>query len=157
VIPGTNGTPMVQPGLPHFKLWPEAVTASFGDDANQLVRLHSKADKRIRPASVDVKQKPTPLSRLYVLDQGTPLESVSVPPSAALMALVRHSYLAHLMPSLGGVQSNFVQCARLAKQVAVQRLLRPKNLFALGEIVRLVESEASPAKQIALAEVANCR
>jgi hypothetical protein len=156
VLPGNNGKPMVQPGLPHFKLWPEAVTASFGDDANQLVRLHSKADKRIRQASVGVKQSPIPLSRLYVLDQGEALESVVTSPSVALLALIRHSYLAHLMPSLHGVQTNFVQCARLAQQVQVQRLLRPKNLFALGEIVRLVESEANSDKQTALAEVANC-
>jgi len=98
--PRTNGEAMVQPGLPHFKLWPEAVAASFGDDATACPAAFQGRQTN-RPASVGVKQKPAPLSRLYVLDQGTALESVSMSPSAAPW----HSYAIRTSPShasLGG-------------------------------------------------------
>jgi len=147
---------MVQPGLPQFKLWPEAVEASFGDDANTLTRLHSKAEKRIRPAFVGSTPRLAPLRRLYLLAAGARLRSVPVSPSAGLMALVRHSYLAHLMPSLEGVENNFVQCARLVRGLKLHRLERPKNLRALDEIVDLVEAETGFDRHGAVRNMASC-
>ena len=156
ILPATSGIPMVQPGLPAFKLWPDSVAASFGDDANMLPRLHSKVEKRIRQANVGVGHGPVPLNRLYVLDQGEVLESISMHPCAALISLVRHSYLAHQMTSLGGAKRNFVQCSHLANQVAVRRLQRPRDLHALDEIARLIESESSPCAKQSRKEVASC-
>jgi hypothetical protein len=141
VLPSA-GVPMVQPGLPHFKLWPEAVAASFGGDPSKLARVHSKIEKRIREADSDVGWAPVPLQRLYVLDRGATLESIPMTQPAALMALVRHSYLSRYMSSLDGAKDNFLQCSRLIRSMPVHRLQRPSNLRALDEIVRLVESEA---------------
>jgi len=145
VLPYTHCAPMVQPGLPHFKLWPEAVAASFGEDPSTLIRLHSKVEKRIREANSDVGQEPMSLGRLYILDRGLTLESIPMTSSAALLAIIRHSYLSHHMQALCGAQENFLQCSRLVQTVPVHRLRRPPNLNALDEIAQLVESDVSVA------------
>jgi hypothetical protein len=142
VLPGTLDAPMVQPGLPHFKLWPEAAAASFGDDPNTLARLHSKVEKRIRVANRGVGRKPIPLSRIYVLDRGETLESIPMTPSRSLMALVQHTFLSKIIRPMGESGDNFRQCSRLVQSVPIHRLQRPMNLNGLGEIARLVETEA---------------
>jgi hypothetical protein len=156
VLPQEDGPPLIQPGLPHFKLWPEAAAASFGDDPSTLVRLHSKVEKRIREAKGHVEPTPVPLRRIYLLGAGTRLEAVPLTPAAALMALVRHSYLSRVMQVLGGTQENFVQCSRLARQVPMRRLLRASDLNALGDIVRLVEAETLAEGKPLRADVFAC-
>jgi hypothetical protein len=144
VMPGRDGTPMVLPGPPHFKLWPEAAAAAFGDDPESLVRLHSRVEKRARPANSGLLDVPVPLRHLYILDRGTQLESVPLAPAEALLALVRHTYLSGLMKPLGGMDENFRQCVQLTRQVSVSFLKRSSDLNALGDIVSLIEEEAAP-------------
>ena len=143
ILPDDDGIPMVQPGPAHFKLWPEAAAASFGDDPAALARLHSQIEKRARVANTAFLDEPLPLRHLYILDRGSQLESVPMAPAEALLALVRHSYLSAIMKSLGGLDENFRQCARLARQISVSFLKRPSDLNALGDIVSLVEEEAA--------------
>lgn len=142
IRPDAMGRPMIEPGLPQFKLWPDSAAASFGDDPNTLARLHSRVEKRIRTATTELWAKPQPLKHLYVLDRGDELQSVPMTASSGLMALVRHSYLCQHMAALDGVQENFTQCVQVRQQVIMRRLLRPKNLQALGEVVSLIERES---------------
>jgi hypothetical protein len=146
VRPHPHRAPMVEPGLPQFKLWPEAAVASFGYDPTTLVRLHSGVEKRIRCANAATATAAQPLRHLYLLDRGTALESIPMTASEGLMALVRHSYLSHHLEPMGGVQDNFRQCAQVGQHVRLRRLRRPKSLGGLGEIVSLIETEVSRAR-----------
>jgi hypothetical protein len=136
-----NRRPMIKPGLPQFKLWPDSAVASFGDDPKTLSRLHSRVEKRIRVATTGLWATPQPLRYLYVLDRGAELQSIPMSAACGLMALVRHSYLSQHMMALGAVQDNFSQCVQVCQQVVMSRLLRPKDLHALGEVVSLIERE----------------
>lgn len=138
---GSDGIAMVQPGPPHFKLWPEAAAASFGDNPESLSRLHSQIEKRERLANTCFIEQPLPLRHLYLLERGNQLESISMPPAAALLALVRHSYLSGIMKSIDGLNANFRQCAQLAERIPVSALKRPIDLGSLGNIARLVEQD----------------
>ena len=148
IATGNDAVSMVQPGPAHFKLWPEAAMASFGDDPSRLARLHSQIEKRARLADTPFLNGPVPLRRLYVLGGGSQLESVPMPPPAALLALVQHSYLSGLMKSLNGLDANFRQCAAIARSVVVSSLRRPKDLGALRDIARLVEDEAGREQEL---------
>jgi hypothetical protein len=155
ITPDEDETPLVQPGPPHFKLWPEAAEASFGDDPKTLARLHSQTEKRTRSAHTGCLDEPLPLGSIYILERGIQLESVRLPPNEALLALVRHSYLSEIMKSLGGLADNFRQCVHLVRRVPVSTLKRPKDLNALRNIACLVEEEVAshwtPADRCALA------
>ncbi|HUC84224.1 MAG TPA: hypothetical protein VL970_03450 [Candidatus Acidoferrales bacterium] len=153
VVPGMDGAFMVQPGPPQFKLWPEAAAASFGDDPETLMRLHSRIEKRERSANTGHIGEPLPLRRLYILDRGEQLECIPMSPAAALLSLVRHSYLSGIMKSLGSVERNFRQCAQLAEQVPVSSLKRPKDLGALGSIVELVKQDIGVVEREAETEM----
>jgi hypothetical protein len=143
IMPDPDGMPMVLPGPPQFKLWPEAAAATFGDDPEALARLHSQVEKRTRPANSGFLQEPLPLRHLYLLDRGAQLETVPMTPNEALLALVRHTYLSGFMKELGGQNDNFRQCVQLARRVSSSFLKRPQNLHAVGDIASLVEDEVS--------------
>jgi hypothetical protein len=158
IMPDTGGTPMVLPGPPHFKLWPEAAVAVFGDDPDALRRLHSQVEKRTRPANSGFLDEPLPLRHLYLLDRGTQLETVPMAPSEALLALVRHTYLSTIMKELGGLDGNFRQCVQLTRRISFSILKRPKDLSALGDIASLVEDEIGLHEPLAyLGELAATR
>lgn len=139
ITPGPDGSPMVHAGPPQFKLWPQAAVASFGDDPGRLKPLHSQIDKRERAANSKFVWEPLLLRHLYLLDRGTVVESIPLPPAEAMLACVRHTYLSNIMNIVGGRDKNFLQCSRLVKCVTVSLLKRPQNLNALSEIARIVE------------------
>jgi hypothetical protein len=141
IIPGADGTPMVQPGPPQFKLWPEAAAASFGDEPDCLTPLHSQIDKRERSANSNFIEEPLPLRHLYLLDRGQWLESIPLPPAEALLACVRHTYLSNIIKVVGGQDKNFLQCCQLVQRVNVALLRRPKDLKALSKIAQTVEHD----------------
>jgi hypothetical protein len=138
-----DGTPIAHPGPPHFKLWPESAVATFGDDPDQLNRVHPKVEKRHRFANTAFSEAPLPLCHLYVLDRGDRLESIPIPPAGALLACVVHNYLTGIIDVLGGLDKNFQQTARLVQRVTVSLLKRPKDLNALSDIAQLVEQNVS--------------
>jgi hypothetical protein len=137
---GPGGIPMVQPGPPHFKLWPEAAAASFGDNPDRLAQIHSQIDKRERSANSSIKE-PLPLRHLYLLDRGARLESVPLPLPEALLVCVRHNYLANIISLLGRQDKNFQQTVKLVRCLTISALKRPKDLGALADIAQLVERE----------------
>lgn len=147
VIPDAAGVPMAQPGPPHFKLWPEAAKASFGDDPGSLAPLHSQIQKRERWANTGFLAEPLRLRQLYVLDRGNRLEAVPMAPASAMLALIRHTYLSAIMQSLDGQNENFQQCAQLAGRIRVSALKRPKDLGGLGKMARLIEKDVMACGQ----------
>jgi hypothetical protein len=100
--------------------------------------------KRGRSVAAGFGQDPLPLRRIYVLAEGEALAVEPLPPRAALLELVRHSYAVRALRS-AGASSNFLRCASLAKTVSVRRLRRPQRLQALPELVRAVEKDLADA------------
>jgi hypothetical protein len=136
------GCPAVCPGFPQIKLWPEAVI-SLGDDVNRLPRLHPLLEKRVRRVTDGFSQNPLPLGQVYVLTFGETQEIEPLRPQEALVELVRHSYLTHLLRPLGEASSHFLQCASLVKNVSIYRLKRPRSLRELSDLAQLVEENLS--------------
>jgi hypothetical protein len=133
--------PIVYPGIPQLKLWPDAV-AALGDAPERLPRLHPGLEKRVRRVTDGFRHAPWPLRRIYVLADG--LEPAIEPLSArpAFLELVRHSYSARVLAG-AGVARHFAQCSRLAQDVPVSLLRRPRDLRLLPEVARLVARHAA--------------
>ena len=133
------GRPMVFPGFPQLKLWPEAA-AALGDGPETLLRIHPMLEKRARPAGRGFPEAPLPLKRIYVLAKGSAHALEPLRPQEALVELVRHSYCARLLQALDA-RRHFLHCASLANRVPVCRLKGERSLSALPDLAHLVEED----------------
>lgn len=133
-----NG-PVVTPGHPLLKLWPDAA-ASVNEDPDTLPEIAPGAYKRNLRARRRFPSDSLPLGCIYVLDGGDTLEIESLRPQEALMELIRNTYGRELLQSVRSA-SHLRQCADVVKCVPIRRLKRPNSLEALPDVVRLVEED----------------
>lgn len=132
-------SPMVFPGFPQLKLWPEAA-AALGDRPETLLRIHPLLEKRALRAGDGFPEAPLPLSRIYVLGEGENQEIDPLRPQEALVELVRHSYCARLLNG-HDARRHFLHCASVAARVPVCRLRRQRALHALPALLQVVEED----------------
>lgn len=136
----SSGIPIVYPGFPQLKLWPEAATA-LGKNVTVLPQIYPEIDKRACSVVDSFSLDAVPLKAICILGEDlTPSLSV-VPPQAAFVELVAHSYALRFLKTAGTTPAHFRQCDRLLRQVPIWRLRRPYSLDALPEVVRLVEEQ----------------
>jgi hypothetical protein len=136
-----TGCPMVSPGFPQLKLWPDALD-SLGEVSETLPRLHPLFEKRAHRIVQEFSRSPLPLRCIYVLARGADAAIEPLPAQEALLELVRHWYGARFGMELLrplGVASVFSQCAQLANTVPVYRLRRPPSLATLADVAGLLE------------------
>ena len=126
VGPAAGAELRVYPGFPQLKLWP-AAAASLGADVDQLPRLHPGFEKRAQRLSGGFAQAALPLEHLYVLAEGEPAGIQPLDKQAALVELVRHSYMSQSLPA-GNAAGHLRQCAALLGGVRLSRLQRPLSL-----------------------------
>ncbi len=131
--------PIVSPGFPRLKLWPEAAV-TVGDDPRTLPRLHPELEKRARRVTEGFSSASLPLKRIYVLAEGESQRIEPIQPQEALVELVRHSYVSRLRQA-AEAPTHFLQCSRVVKTVPVLSLRRPRYLPALPDLARLVEED----------------
>ena len=142
------GGPIVQPGYPQLKLWPDAVTA-LGAAPDALPRIQPGEEKRAW-AAVDPGAAPRALRRLYVLADDEALALEPLTGHEAVFEVFQHSYIVPALPRLGSAR-DLEQCARLVAAVPVQRLRRPRSLAGLGQLADLVERDAASVAMSAAA------
>jgi hypothetical protein len=131
--------PSVYPGFPQLKLWPEAA-ALLGADESDLRRLHPDFDKRAQRLTGGFAQAALPLGRLYVLAEGETIAIEQLDKQAALVELVRHSYVANALPRLDAAE-HLRQCAGLLRHTPLYRLQRPRSLALLPGVAGAIERE----------------
>jgi hypothetical protein len=139
------GSPVVLPGFPQFKLWPEAATSALGDDPQMLPQLHPQVEKRIRRINNRFVQQPLPLKRIYVLSGGKTPQIEPLQPQEAIAHLIGNSYIAMLSGKqfAQGTKAarHLHQCTNLLERVSIYRLERPRSLLLLPAIAQLVEED----------------
>ena len=136
-----NGHPMVLPGFPQFKLWPDSVVALAGNP-EVLPIIHPDIEKRAYPVTRGKSQVPIALKRIYLLNDGPSPVIEPLEPKDALTELMPHWYGArfgkHLIEAIG-VPWLFHQCVQLINQAPAYRLTRSQSFSSLPELVQLVE------------------
>ncbi len=136
------GNPVVFPGFPQVKLWSDSVT-SLGGDPQTLARIRPEIDKYAQQYKTKFSIQPISLQQLYILGVGTALEIEPIPLQQAFKELVFHSYAVPFLKKMFSNPAHFRQCARLINSVSISRLKRQRDLLALPEIVRLVETDVA--------------
>jgi hypothetical protein len=138
------GRPWAQPGMPSVKLWRDALTA-LGRDVGSLRPDWLRADKFHLPASDRLVQAPVPLTRVYVLDEDDSAGAGRIEPiagAAAAATLIAHTYRVEYLDAAEHRAGHFRASARLARSVAVRRLVRCRDLAQVGATVAVVLAEA---------------
>lgn len=132
--------PMVIPGFPQIKLWPDAA-ASLGHALDSLPLLHSQTVKRIHKLKDGFLQQSVPLKRVYVLAGGTHPEIIPLEPQQSFAELVRHSREMQALTAPEFLSAHFHQCTTLINQVSICSLRRQRSLAALPDLVKLIEKD----------------
>jgi hypothetical protein len=135
--------PVVFPGFPRLKLWPEALV-SLGDDPEKLPRWNPRLEKRARLAAHKFPTTSLAIERIYVLDEYDAPEILPLRPQEAFLELVRHTYGSDYgLQSIMGVgsASHFLKCASIVNGVTMCTLRRQKSLSQLSDLAQLVEED----------------
>lgn len=131
--------PMLFPGFPQLKLWPESLV-SLGHDPEAVPRLRPEIDKRAFHIAGAIPDLPQPLGRIYVLAEGPHPQITPLGRQESFVELVRHSYAIHLVGATGAA-THFYQCAKVSDAIPLFRLNRPRSLRILAEVAALVEAD----------------
>ena len=126
------------PGFPRMRLYADTLR-SLGADPEEHPLVHGLIDKRLKPAPRFV-DEPVVLDRIYVLESAPELRTEPLPAQQALLELMKHAYNAYQFAPVVGFHRHMQMAARIARAVPVYRLLRPKDLKLLPNLVGLVES-----------------
>lgn len=141
-----RGIPMVLPGFPQIKLYPEAV-ASLGENYELLPELADGYEKRGRRVTDRFARQSLPLRSIYVLGRGPVATINQLDPQAALLSLIANSYMSRFGSQLlhdAEASAHLRQCTTLIREVPVYRLERPDDLALLPSVARLVEEHLIP-------------
>jgi hypothetical protein len=135
-------THLVYPGFPQLKLFREAAKHLTAGSEN-LHRLHPDLDKVGLRVANRFAHSPRPLRRVFALTDGPDLEIQSLPPQQSFMELVKHSYALSFLQSTNSSETHFRQAVALASRAPVCRLIRPRSLPLLSNLVAAVVANAA--------------
>jgi hypothetical protein len=140
VIDSSGAVPLVHPGFPRVKLWPDSASA-LDHDVDELPLLHPERTKRSVQLT-DFHRETIPLARCYLLEDGEAESSETMPPMDAILALIGYTYQAQWLHETGASGPNLQHCASLVKSGVVRRLKRRRSFDALPDVVRFIEEDA---------------
>ena len=141
-----NGHPAVIPGFPRLKLWADALKKLDTDkDKLASVRGSKNLEKYFLPID-RIQDAPFPLRFVFVLET-TPTKKMEITilkGAAKIAPLIGNTYGLRILDGLGGKKDHFKQCAAVAANVAVNRVVRPNKGFLLNELMDLLEANFKP-------------
>jgi hypothetical protein len=132
--------PMVLPGYPLIKLWPESASAT-GHEPDSLPCIHGASTKRSHHLTSGFGQAAFPLKRIYVLEQGNEHRIVNLNAAESCITLLQHSRATMLLTDPQFRAKNFRDCTWMAENVPVARFERKPSLSELSTLVKLIETD----------------
>lgn len=140
VIDTSVTPPVVQPGFPRVKLWPDSASA-LAHDVESLPLIHPERTKRSLQVEDAFHGERLPLARCYLLEDGAAESSEEIAPREAVLALIGSTYQAFWLHQTGASGPNLLHCGALARSGVVRRLLRRRTFEALPDVIRFVEDD----------------
>lgn len=138
------------PGYPAVRLWPDVISALFGDGAGSHAVAHYTDKRALAPDGQHGRfpREPVPLREIFVLDE--PREASApeglhispLPAREAFAALLEHTYRLDISDR-ERLRREFDRLARLAARCRVSRLTFPRDLAALDDVRAAVERHLS--------------
>ena len=152
VIDSNGSVPIVYPGFPQIKLWPDAAE-SLGYSADELPYTSSRKTKRAANFASGFSLDPIPLRRIYILDKGIRIKIKPIGTHESMISLVRYSYPMRSLYAGLNLSSHFLQCIKVTKSVPICRLIRPFDLKFMPDFICAVENDIKYSMPIPIIDV----
>jgi hypothetical protein len=141
-----------RPGYPQMRFWPEQARAVLGRDEG-LDRVQPGSAKLKVPVGPSgfgaFESRSLPLAAVY-LPERCDVDRVSIEPvplADAMLALVRHAFLAGIVEALGLAPARFAAFAALLRQAPMRRLRYPSGMDRLPEVVAAIHLDLAAAPE----------
>jgi hypothetical protein len=135
------GKPAVIPGFPSLKLWAD-VLKKLNIDKDQLesVRWIQGLEKYFLLAKPGHDQ-PVPLKSMFTMGSSNKnnIEIAALYGADKIDPFINNTYRMSFLDGLGGKKNHFRQCAVVAAQTSVYRIVRPNKGFLLNELMDMLE------------------
>ena len=132
--------PVVKPGFPRVKLWPDSAEA-LEHDVDGLPLIHPERTKRSLTMPPTIHAADIPLSRCYVIEDADHESVAELSGSQSVLSLVALTYQSSWMHETGSSGSNLLHCGALARSGVVRRLHRRRSFDALPDVIRFIEED----------------
>jgi hypothetical protein len=137
-----NGKPAVIPGFPRLKLWAD-VLKKLDKDKDQLksVRWTQGLDKYFLPVD-PLHKNPVPLKSVFVLETTNTdkMEVTVLKGKGKIEPIINNTYRLRFLNGLGGKKDHFRQCAAVAANTYIHKVVRPHKGFLLNELMDMLEA-----------------
>jgi hypothetical protein len=132
-----NGIPLVYPGIPRIKLWPESFEL-WGENVESFL-IHSESRKM--SCHVDnFHNEIVPLKHIYVIENSEKTYLGPISPHEALIELIKNSYSANIFQN-SYQKASLGEYAKMVKNVSIKQLNIERSLDKISEMVDLVERD----------------
>ena len=142
-----SGDPILLPGFPQIKLWPDAVKSALGDNPESFRKIHPLVEKRARPTWDNFCSKSVNLERVYILKTGSNLGIQNLNTQEAIKELIANSYipmtLGNKFTQLNNISQHLSHCADIVNKIPICSLERSRSLDSLPEVAYLVKRDLS--------------
>jgi hypothetical protein len=95
-------------------------------------------------------QELVPVARIYALEYGGAISSEGIKPLPAVALLSEHSFVRRRGMTREALAAHLSACSSVAGAVPVCKLVRPRSLAALPDLVRWVEADTKAARPASL-------
>lgn len=139
--------PVVLPGFPQLKLYPDAVRATSNDDPEKLAEIASNLDKRSRQTE-NFCSRILPLKAVYVLGVGNQVLIRRLIVQEAIRFLIANSYLTRFSSDWlrnGIAESNLGQITTIVNETPMYVLERTRDLSAIENVALAIENKMKEA------------
>ncbi len=148
-----EGVFFVRPGYPQMRMWPDAAGHFLGA-FEHLPLVHPRLSKRRVPVGLSggpaslgrFHGSPAPLAAIFLPERRNEpeIEIRPIPPAAAVIELLRHSFTPHMVEAAGLQPVRLDTLARVAGAVPLYRLSYPSGFEHLPRVVESVRRAVPP-------------
>lgn len=138
----SHGSPIVLPGFPFMKMWPDTL-AALGHQPEALPKLRPEIEKRGYRIANGFSKESVPLRAIFILGQGETITIERLHGQDALFGLMSFWYAARFgseVIQIMGLSDHFQRCARLVNEVPIYLLTKPDAQEALLESAKQVKT-----------------
>ncbi len=134
-----EGFPIVHPGYPQMKLWPDSIL-KLGKDPSNYSKIRKQIEKHSIPIKNNFWDQPLPLKKIYIISSSNlgELKIESIKGVEKFSLLKTHTYRYNFVSGKEMQTSHFKSFDHLAKNVEVLKLTRPTGKFLFDELINLI-------------------